>query len=446
MTSASTTSALPAPTAEQRRQAALHFDRASTLVATGNHLAGIRLLIESCRLDPANLLYRQALRRAEKARFGNNLKGSRLAWWYTWRPRRRLRAAQMAGRYLEALYQGERLLVANPWDVPAQVEMATAADVLGLLDVAIWLLEQARHKEPHNPDLNRRLARFYERRGNFTQALALWELVRKAAPEDEEAHRKLSVAATPPSASDQLAASLSSVRRRIEAAPTQPGVYLELARLHREAGRLAEARKVLLEGLPLTAHAFELSVELAEIEIEPFRRDLALTQAKLSATPDDAGLQHIQHELRREINTRELELNRRLADRYPGRPVYRYEVGVRLLRAGQLAEAAEELRTVYGDPVLKGEALLALGHGYKGHQNYRQAKKHFEEALACLPGEPAERRKDVLYELATCHAELGELPQAVSRAADLVRLDPAHRDIGRLLHVWQTRAKEAQAS
>ena len=47
---------LAAPSAEQRWQAALHFDRASQLVATGSHLPGIRLLIECCRLDPANLL------------------------------------------------------------------------------------------------------------------------------------------------------------------------------------------------------------------------------------------------------------------------------------------------------------------------------------------------------------------------------------------------------
>src|SRR5581483_2500638 len=180
---------------------------------------------------------------------------------------------------------------------------------------------------------------------------------------------------------------------------------LELARLERQAGRLDEARKALLDGLPATANSFELTVELADLEIEPFRRDLALTQQKLAAAPDDAGLQHVQHQLRREINTRELELFRKLADRYPGRPVYRYEVGVRLLRAGLLAEAADELRSVHGDPALRGEALAALAHGYRSRQNLRQALRHFEEALTCLPEEPAERRKEVLYEMALCHAD-----------------------------------------
>src|SRR5262249_23898453 len=156
------------------RQAALHFERANALVATGDYEPGIRLLVDSCcHVDPVNLLYRQALRRAEKARFGNQpLRGfaSWLAWLRSWPVRARQRAARRAGRYLDVLHLAERILVRDPWDVPAQLEQASAAELLGLLDLAIWCLEQARHKAPDNPDLNRRLARLYERRGNFSQA------------------------------------------------------------------------------------------------------------------------------------------------------------------------------------------------------------------------------------------------------------------------------------
>src|SRR5437762_4381984 len=70
------------------------------------------------------------------------------------------------------------------------MDMAEAADELGQLDLAVWMLEQARQKEPHQATLNRTLARLYERRGNFAQAIALWELVRKADPSDMEAANK----------------------------------------------------------------------------------------------------------------------------------------------------------------------------------------------------------------------------------------------------------------
>ena len=71
------------------------------------------------------------------------------------------------------------------------MDMAEAADELGQLDLAVWLLEQARQKSQTLPALNRALARLYEKRGNFTQAIALWNLVRKARPADKEADRKL---------------------------------------------------------------------------------------------------------------------------------------------------------------------------------------------------------------------------------------------------------------
>jgi tetratricopeptide (TPR) repeat protein len=293
------------------------------------------------------------------------------------------------------------------------------------------------------PGRRRQLARRYEGRGNFTQARALWELVRRAAPDDEEAGSRLAGAPAGQAVSDEQ---LAAAQARLDADPTRAEGYLGLARLYRDAGRLDEARAVLSDGLPATGHAFDLTVELTDLAIEPFRLDLAATRQRLAERPGDEGLLAIEADLRREVNTRELELYRLLADRYPGRLVYRFEVGLRLLRAGQLAEAVEQLQAVRADASLEGPALLALAHGFRSRQHPRQALKHFEEALARLPPEPPDRRSEVLYELARCHAELGELPRAVSVATELVRIDPAHRDIGLLLAEWRSRAGQAQAS
>ncbi len=437
MTSAST------PTPELRRQAALHFERAGQLIATGNHRPGIHLLLDCCRLDPANLIYRQALRRAAKAWFGNQPPRQWLAWLRTWRLRSQLRSAQLAGRYLDVLELGERILVGNPWDAAIHQQMAQAAESLNLPDLAIWLLEQARQVEPNHVELNRHLARRYESCGKFTQALALWELVRKSMPDDEEALRKVTAPVNRQAVVDEQ---LQAARQRLEAEPTQPAAYLELARLYRQAGRFDEARTILMTGLAATGNAFELTVELTELDLEPYRLDLAAAQRRLKEQPDNEELLAIASDLRREINTRELELYRLLADRYPSRLVYRYEVGLRLLRAGQLSEAMDEFKAVRTDASLHGPALVALAHGFRARQHPHQALKHFEEALACLPPEQHDQRLEVMYELARCHAELGELPRAVTLASELVRVDPGHRDISELLVEWRSRAAQAQAS
>src|SRR5713226_7316352 len=66
---------LPPVTPDHRRAAAGQYERANQVIATGNFDYGIQLLLSCCKLEPANLIYRQNLRRTEKARYKNNLRG-----------------------------------------------------------------------------------------------------------------------------------------------------------------------------------------------------------------------------------------------------------------------------------------------------------------------------------------------------------------------------------
>jgi tetratricopeptide (TPR) repeat protein len=482
---------------EHRRVAAGQFERANQVVATGNFDYGIRLLLSCCQLDPANLIYRQALRRTEKAKYHNNLRGSWLAWLTSWPDKARVKNAKRARDYLKVMECGEKVLARNPWDVGTQIDMAEAADTLGLLDLAVWNLEQARQTMSRDPVLNRSLALLYEKRGNFTQAMALWELVRKVKPQDDEVGHKLKELAvhetisrgqyeamlgtastveeddemayprpsftpreedrpvapsrrsggtwTPP-AGNQVDREALAVRSRIDADPTNPNAYLQLAAIHRRAGEFERAAAVLREGLGPTGNAFELAAEVADLEIEPFRRNLAVTEEKLRAAPDDKELRKLRVHLRKEINTRELELNRMKADRFPTEMGHRYEVGVRLLRAGQVDEAIRELQAARADPRHRWQSLLYLGHCFKARNNWRLAQRNYEDALQNLPSGESAARKDLLFVLAQGCAEAGELTKAVDLAHELANEDFTYRDIGRLLDEWQARLQQADAS
>src|SRR5262249_435403 len=184
------TSALPEPTPEQRHVAAGQFERAKQVFATGNYDYAIQLLLTCCKLDPANLVFRQALRKAERTKYKNNLHGSRLAFLANPATRTKLKGAKAARDHVRVLELGEEILARTPWDVGAQMDMSEAAESLGLMDLAVWLLEQARYKDPMDATVNRALARLYEKRGNFNQAANLWEFIRKAKPRDVEAQHK----------------------------------------------------------------------------------------------------------------------------------------------------------------------------------------------------------------------------------------------------------------
>src|SRR5436309_9357942 len=103
---------LPAPTPERRRIAAGKFERANQVAATGNHDYAIKLFQECCLLDPANLIYRKALRQTQQARF--KVKGGGALAFLTTGPKKlRLQAARHSGDHLKALEVAEQILASN---------------------------------------------------------------------------------------------------------------------------------------------------------------------------------------------------------------------------------------------------------------------------------------------------------------------------------------------
>src|SRR5215813_11375307 len=183
-------SKLPALTPEQRRAAAGQFERANQVLAKGDYDYALPLLLNCCVIDPANPVYRQVLHKAARDKYGNSKRGHKLAFLTNISPKLQLRKAQLAGNHLKVLECAEQILVRNPWEVAAHVSMAEAFQELELHDLAIWTLEQARQADANDAQVNRFLARLYEKRGNFNQAIALWQLVKKADPTDQEASNK----------------------------------------------------------------------------------------------------------------------------------------------------------------------------------------------------------------------------------------------------------------
>jgi tetratricopeptide (TPR) repeat protein len=475
---------LPKLSAEQRRAALKQWERAKQVIKAGDLDYGIQLLLACCEIDPANLVYRQELRQTQRAKFKNSGTGQPLAYLWSIFTRVRLKKSMMAGKYTTALMQAEQILVRNPWDLQAHLTMAQAFEELEWPDHALWTLEQIRPTHPKAPSVNRPLARLYERRGNYNQAIALWELVRQAAPGDVEAQRKgkdLAASATiakgkyeeaiksdnnkpaaevetatdqpvlgktpiapetPPPASKEgrYPREIAQQMERIKQNPQNANAYLQLASLYRKADQFDKAREILMEGLVPTANHFDLTQELLDLDIEPFRRDLAIAEERLANNPGAADVKEIRAGLAKEINTRELEYHRRRSDRFPTDGAARFEMGIRLMRAGQLDEAIKELQNVRNDPRHHGKATFYLGVCFKTRNNWRLAQRNFEEALQHLGDSDANLRKETMYHLATGYATSGEMERAIDLGCELANLDYNYKNIGNLIEEWQAKS------
>src|ERR1019366_6351489 len=111
-------------------------------------------------------------------------------------------------------------------------------------------------------------------------------------------------------AGDRPGREAAPIRAKLQADLTNAGLYVQLASVYRRHNDLEQARAVLQEGLGPTGNAFDLTTELADLEIEPFRQNLAVAEERFKDKPNDEELRKLRIRLRKEINTRELELYR----------------------------------------------------------------------------------------------------------------------------------------
>jgi serine/threonine protein kinase len=176
---------------EHIQTAARQYQRAEEARANGNLDYAIELLLNCTKFDPVSIVYRQALRQASQAAAQQRGIGGWFAALTTLTTRARVSAARRAGQFRKVLDDGEEVLVRHPGDVKTQMAMAESALELGLDHLAAWMLAELRRQHPRYLAAYRALASIYERQRQYSDAIAVWEEVRKMAPHDAEAAGKI---------------------------------------------------------------------------------------------------------------------------------------------------------------------------------------------------------------------------------------------------------------
>ena len=160
------------------------------------------------------------------------------------------------------------------------------------------------------------MARLFEKRGNFAHAIGLWQLVKEVAPSDvEAAHKAKDLAAsatiarggydgsgekpvqpsltlkpgvasggkdTPVPAAepaDRVNREAAPILARLDTNPTDPHLYLQLANVYLRANQPDRARAALEQGLGPTANDFRLTLELMEMDLDAYRKNLEIAEA-----------------------------------------------------------------------------------------------------------------------------------------------------------------------
>jgi len=454
----------PIPPAKRRRLQKA-FEHANKMGSAGNFDYATELYTQCVLGDPGNLLYVANFLGNLQKKYNNNKKGSKLAGVRSAGAKGSVKKAVVQKHWETVIKSGLEVLKFNPWDISTLTAMARACESLEHAECELAYLKAALDANIKDVEVNRLAGKTLARQGKFDEAIICFHRVVQAKPDDEEAKRAigdLTVEKTIHKGGYEEADSTREVRtqqeseaargpqlspeRQLEKAikkdPSDSANYLKLAQLYDQKEQFKEAEAMFSKALEASGGDVAIRERLEDLRIR--RKRQQVNQAKQRAmgekTQEAVGLYK---KLAADLNRMELDVFRDRAERYPNNVTHKYELGLRLKRAGMYREAIEPLQKARDDPRHKGDVLLLLGESFQQIKQYRLAMSNYEAALKALADTEGDERKRALY-LSGCLAQaLKDLSKAESYLTQLAELDFGYRDVAaRLDKIAQMRDKD----
>ncbi|TWU20812.1 tetratricopeptide repeat protein [Bythopirellula polymerisocia] len=455
------------PASRQRLQKV--FEHGQRCAEKNDYDYATQLFTQCVVEDPGNVVYLQSFFANLQKKYGNNKSGARMAGLKIKSPRSTLSKAATKGKWAEALQAGCTALAINPWDIPTLLAMAHACDELGIDESQLSFLRWALDTNPKDISVNRQAALTLQRMGQFDQAIACWHRVEQAKPHDEEALKaisRLSVEKTiheggydpellrqgnsADGGSHSSVASYSRgsnkggveetadepqlppeerFRKEIAKDPTELQGYLNLADLQIREQRYDEAEKLLEQAMQISGGGDLMVRErLEDVLMRRSRQRQAIAEKRSEDDPTDENLE-LAARIRAQANQIELETYAAKADRDPHNMRLKYELALRLKRAGKTKEAIPLLQAARSDPQRRMQVLLELGECFQKIEQYKLALGSYEQALEACDEPDSEIRRLALYRAGVLATGMRELDRAEKHLTELASLDFAYRDV-----------------
>ncbi len=326
--------------------------------------------------------------------------------------------------WLGVLKAGIEVLKVNPFDTDTLLKMAHACSQKRFVESQLVYLKSAQQIDPKSFEIQRECALALEKVAQYDEAVACWmkaeALAKPASLEAQEAHKAISrlqvdmtvrtthdkaqqeiIAAAGGNTSFQASSAKFKPHRRdrateleekIAANPGELLLYQELAELHVRAEKWTEAETVLLRGLEATGGDLRVREQLEDVQMRHARQQVFIADAPRRRTENTRG-PAASAASRANLIRQELEVFRKRVDRYPTNTHWKFELGVRLKRSGNVNEAIKMLQEARNDPKHRGEVLLDLGVCFQHIKQYKLAKQHYVEAVQAIPERDLELRK-----------------------------------------------------
>jgi tetratricopeptide (TPR) repeat protein len=435
------------------------FEFGNQKAATGNFDYATDMYSRCIVGDPGNPLYVKAFLTNLSKKYNNNKKGGKLAGLKTVSAKGSLKAAVARKKWEDVIKTGLEILKENPWDAGVLADMGKACEALDHDDGEVEFLRQALDADPDDPEMNRLLGRALDRSGQFNAAIECFAKVLRGKPKDEEAMRAVSnlavkrtiekggyedaktsqdvrAAKRGPSLDDDETGNLTpeeKLLRDIEKDPSDKEAYIELYDLYIKDEIFDKGVAVMKKALEaLGPGDLMLRERYEDGQLRLARQHLAIAERKFEAekTPEAEALYR---RYKVELNNKETEIYAKRCERYPTNLGFKYELALRLQKAGKLPEAIKLFQEARSDLKRKGLVLMSLGDCFYAIKQYRLALQHYEQAAAEISERDPDFYKGVVYKAGRLAEHLQEWDAAQKHYNTLAAVDFAYKDVGERL-------------
>src|SRR4051794_33640195 len=354
---------------KEKEKAKTFFQYGNDAALKNNHDYAVDMYQRACKIDPDNLIYRQALRGIERRKFGNDpAKVGRMAVARLQTIRLRSKGSKAKGNWKGVLETCEEAFVIHPWDVTTARDAAEACEQLEYFPVAQWLLESVQGQATE-ADFFRQLAHVEELNSAWQKAIQAWERVKKLDPNDDTASRKINALSADATIERSGLGDAIDKRNEATAAPTGPdpaelealamkkltpeqrllkeiqdhpdrvGPHLELADIYRQRNQLEEAEKALARGLKAHPKDETLLLTHAEVQISRLQNAIEVLTRRSIEKPQDETIKAKLNRYKTMLMDYEIKEYGRRAKLHPEDLSVQLQLGIRLANAGKHQEA-----------------------------------------------------------------------------------------------------------
>lgn len=296
---------------------------------------------------------------------------------------------------------------------------------LASLDLALKTLSKLEAAMPNHPEAGRTLKNWDARKSmELRNAKGAATDYRSQLSSDDKARRAEVMNRNIRTVEDAREV-IKFIDEDLKADPSKKDTWLKKAETHRRLAELTQnmedygqAREALEKAQAIDQYDYNLVMKLGDIAIE--ERKLYIRQLE-AAQQDTAAA-------KQDLLQVEIDEYRKRAERQPTELGHKFNLGVRLIQAGQIEAAAGEFQRTVNDPKFRLKSHKFLGFCFAKKNMVDLAIKNYSAYLTQAEDTRGDETKEVRYLRARQYEQAKRIEEAIADYSQLVEMDLNYKD------------------